>query len=113
VIGRVAITLAVAGIAACGGGGGAKDSKYPKRPDGCDVTLYRDIPEAPSDNIGSVHAACDESVAPDDCVRTLKDAVCKLGGDVVWGVDEPQRKDGKVHYYGRAAHTKAPRGHKP
>jgi hypothetical protein len=108
VIGRVAIVVAAAvGVVACGGG--PSDARYPKRADGCDVALYRDIPTVPSDNIGSVHAACDESVTPDDCVRTLKDQVCRLGGDVVWGVDEPEHKDGKVHYNGRAAHTKAKR----
>jgi len=108
VIGRVAIVVAaVAGVVACGGG--ARDARYPARPEGCDVALYRDIPTVPSDNIGTVHAACDESVSPDDCVRTLKDEVCKLGGDVVWGVNEQEHKDGKVHYSGRAAHTKGPR----
>jgi len=108
VIGRVAVAAAVS-VVACGGGGGATDARYPKRPDGCDVALYRDIPTVPSHNIGTVHAACDESVPPDDCVRTLKDEVCKLGGDLVWGVNEPERRDGKVQYSGRAAHTKEPK----
>jgi hypothetical protein len=105
---RVAVAI-VLGAVACGGGGGAADARFPKRPEGCEVALYHDVPEVPTDNIGPVHAACDESVAPEDCVRTLKDVVCKLGGDVVWGVEAPEHKDGKVRYSGRAAHTKAPR----
>jgi hypothetical protein len=96
---------------ACGGGGG--DARFPKRPEGCEVALYHQTPEVPTENIGPVHAACDESVAPDDCVRTLKDVVCKLGGDVVWGVDEPEKRDGKLHYNGRAAHTTSPRAGAP
>ena len=40
------------------------------------------------------------------CLRTLKDQVCALGGDVVWGVGErPSAATGKVVYEGRAAHT--------
>jgi hypothetical protein len=104
-----AVCVALAS-AACGGGG-AGDARYPKRTEGCNVALYHEMPEVPTDNIGPVDAACTEDVPPDDCVRTLKDVVCGLGGDVVWGVGEPERRgDGKVHYNGRAAHTKAPRG---
>ena len=34
-----------------------------------------------------------------------------LGGDVVWQTDvEPTRENGKNAWYGRAAHTKAPKG---
>jgi hypothetical protein len=107
---RIATAALVGACVVACGGGGAGDARYPKRPEGCDVALYRDVPSGATDNIGPVHAACDESVSPDDCVRTLKDVVCKMGGDVVWGVDGPDRKDdGKIHYSGRAAHTKAAR----
>jgi hypothetical protein len=98
------VVVAVVGAAGLGCAGG--DSRFPKRPEGCDVTVYHLSPEVPTENIGPVHAACDESVSADDCMRTLKDAVCKMGGDVVWGVDDPEKKDGKIHYNGRAAHTK-------
>jgi hypothetical protein len=108
-----ALSALSAGSALLGCGGGGGDARFPKRPEGCEVALYHDIPEIPTDNIGPVHAACSEDVTPDDCIRTLKDAVCKLGGDVVWGVGEPQRKNERVHYNGRAAHTKGPRAPKP
>ncbi len=104
----VAILAILAGVGAgCGQSGG--DARYPKRPEGCEVALYHATPEVPTDNIGPVYSSCTEDVSADDCVRTLKDAVCKLGGDVVWGVAEPTRKDGKVRYEGRAAHTKVRR----
>ncbi len=105
-IGRAVFALAAAvSVVACGGG--ERESRYPKRAEGCDVALYRDTPPGRTVNIGPVHAACDESVAEGDCVRTLKDAVCHLGGDVVWGVDGPTLKpDGKNHWEGRAAHTR-------
>ncbi len=103
------ISIAACGVlgvvsSACGGGGG--DPRYPKRPDGCDVTVFHQTPDVATDNIGPVHAACSEDVAAEDCIRTLKDVVCKLGGDVVWGVGEPEKKNERVHYTGRAAHTK-------
>ena len=102
--------LALAIVLGACGGQIASDARYPKRPEGCDVTLYRAQPTVATDNIGPVSAVCGEDIAADDCVRTLKDQACKLGGDVVWGVDDPVKKDGKVFYNGRAAHTRAPRG---
>ncbi len=60
-----------------------------------------------SDNIGPVTATCAEDIKDDDCLRTLKDQACKLGGDIVWGVDDvPSRALGKKKVAGRAAHTK-------
>jgi hypothetical protein len=80
---------------------------------GCDVKLFHGIPDVPTENIGPVHARCAEDIPKEDCVRTLMDAVCDLGGDVVWGVEEPRRADGEVHYSGRAAHVKAPKSGAP
>jgi hypothetical protein len=91
---------------ACGGGQ-EKNARYPERPEGCDVKVFADAPSAPIDNIGPVTATCGSDVSNEDCIRTLKDQACKLGGDVVWGVsDVPEMKLGKKHFAGRAAHTK-------
>jgi hypothetical protein len=94
---------ALIACAACGGGA---TSRFPRRPVGCDVKLFHGIPDMPTDNIGPVRARCAEDIPNGDCLRTLMDAVCDLGGDVVWGVDEPRRADGEVFYSGRAAHVK-------
>jgi hypothetical protein len=86
-----------------------KPSQYPTRPEGCDVKIYPEAPPAsmPTDNIGPVTATCAENVTKDDCLRTLKDQACKLGGDIVWGVpNEPSNVAGKQRFEGRAAHTK-------
>jgi phage terminase large subunit-like protein len=94
------------GASACGGD--APRSRYPALPPNCPVTLYHGAPQGRTVNIGPVNAACDQDVADADCLRTLEDEVCKLGGDVVWGVDETPRLDfGKKKYSGRAAHTRA------
>ena len=68
------------------------------------------FPEAPpvvTDNIGPVTARCGADVKDEDCMRTLKDQACKLGGDIVWGVsDIPSNVQGKKQFAGRAAHSK-------
>lgn len=85
----------------------AKDSQYPPRPEGCDVKVFHETPTMATDNIGPVSSTCDESVEDSDCMRTLMDEVCKLGGDVVWGVEpNPTKELGKKKFFGRAAHTK-------
>ncbi len=94
------------------GCGPAPTSKFPPQEAGCAVAVFHDAPKVQSENIGTVSARCDESVANEDCLRTLQDEVCKAGGDVVWGVPErPSVAGGKKHYEGRAARAlkKAPR----
>jgi hypothetical protein len=105
----LAASVVAASLAACGHG----DARFPRRPDGCDVRLFHDSPDGPTENIGPVQVRCADEIPAADCLRTLEDTVCALGGDVVWGVGDPEHENGKVHYYGRAAHTKAPRAKRP
>ena len=91
----------VACLLACGG-----SSKYPSRSEGCDVQVFQESPTIKVENIGHVSAHCDDIVSQTDCMRTLKDEVCRLGGDVVWGVPgEPAHENNQWKYVGRAAHT--------
>ena len=85
-----------------------KPAQYPPRPPGCEVQVSADVPPVPVDNIGPVMASCTDSTER-DCLRTLQDQACKLGADVVWGVDKPEVNGSKMHFHGRAAHTRAPR----
>jgi hypothetical protein len=104
----LSLTLTLAAIAACGGDPKPVDPRYPPRAANCDVQIFQDVPPMKTDNLGPVNATCGEDIAKDDCLRTLKDQACKLGGDIVWGVaDPPEKKDGKIRFSGRAAHTKA------
>ena len=97
--------LVVAVAAGCGGTQ-VPDARFPRRPEGCKVQLFNDSPDGPTTNIGPVRADCALDVSEADCLRTLLDQVCKLGGDVVWGVaDKPQLAGDKNHWEGRAAHT--------
>jgi hypothetical protein len=99
------LTFATFTLVACGAP--EKEGKYPKRPEGCDVAVFPESPTTPTDNIGPVDATCGDDISNDDCLRTLKDQTCKLGGDVVWGVPAtPTLANGKKKLSGRAAHTK-------
>lgn len=95
--------LSLALVAACGGAKNT-DARHPSKPAGCEVRLFHDAPTIPTENLGPVRASCDESVSDDECIRTLKDQACALGGDVIWGIaDEPERKNNKKYWFGRAA----------
>ncbi len=103
-----ALSVAVVAVALSGCGGSRKvSSKYPPLPEGCTVAVFPEAPDAPTENIGPVRANCNDVVSDVDCLQTLKDQVCKLGGNVVWGVsNEPKMELGRKTYSGRAARTK-------
>jgi len=93
-------------LAACGNKQ-EQPTKYPPQKEGCDVQVFQETPSQQTDNIGPVSATCADSVPDQDCLRTLKDEACKLGGNVVWGVEpNPTKQLGKKKFFGRAAHTK-------
>ena len=103
-----AISICALGLILGACGSDERRSRYPEREPGCAVTLYHGAPQGRTVNIGPVNASCDESVSDADCLRTLEDQVCKIGGDVVWGVDENPKLDlGHKKWNGRAAHTRA------
>jgi hypothetical protein len=106
----VAVHLAALGLASCGGAApSTSDARYTARPEGCTVRVFHDAPSVPTENIGPVNARCGYDVSDVDCLRTLEDQVCKLGGDVVWGVpSKPSTFGDKNVWSARAAHTKSP-----
>ena len=72
----------------------------------CAVEVFASAPPPPTENLGPVSARCDPSFTDDECLQTLKEQVCKMGGDTVWGVDEPALREGKKHLSARAARRK-------
>lgn len=101
------LVVLLATFAACGGD--KHPSRYPAREAGCDVQIFHEAPEMRTHNIGPVSASCDDRLSEADCLRTFKDEVCKLGGDIAWGVDNPVKDGGRIKFDGRAAHTKSPK----
>ncbi len=79
---------------------------HPSMPAGCDVRVFANAPPMALDNIGTVTATCEEGDSDDVCMRQLQDEVCKLGGDVVWGVDKPAHVGNKRRLAGRGACSK-------
>ncbi len=112
---RAMATVVLVGlVSACGGE--KIDPRFPPRAEGCDVEVFHeDAPSKPVDNIGAVNASCTDQVGSDECLRTLKDQVCKMGGDVVWGVEPAPvvKPDGRKHLSGRAAKSRAARPTSP
>lgn len=100
----LAAIASLASAAGCGASGAP--SKFPPRAEGCEVTTYADAPKGQTENIGGVTAVCTETLSDEECLRQLKDEVCKLGGDVAWGVPaKPTLEGGKKRLSARAAHT--------
>lgn len=81
--------------------------KLPPRPAGCEVTVYRGgVPQGVTmRRLGEVVSSCGKNDADSDCIRSLQDEVCKLGGNLVYDVpDKPEpESDTMLRYTGVAA----------
>ena|SRR5215831_16939447 len=96
-------------LASCGGGH-AVDSRYPPRPEGCQVKLfYGKVQGLTYDDIGRADAICSLDITQESCLEELKNQTCKLGGDLVYDVPEEPTKPtpDKIRFIGRVAHTRA------
>jgi hypothetical protein len=103
---RLLIVIAAAALSACGNSPSTRAADHASLPAGCPVRVFEHAPPMPLENIGTVSAVCDANDPDDVCTRQLEDEVCKLGGDVVWGVGQPLQRGDKRTLTGRAAHTK-------
>jgi hypothetical protein len=90
--------VAVATLVACGSK--ARDPRYPSRDAGCAVKSYAAEPGMLVDDLGTVEIDCEGAAK---CGRKLLDEVCKVGGDVVWGLGENGVTSTKMR--GHAAHS--------
>lgn len=101
----VSISLAV--VALVFTGCKTPEGQFPK---GCPVEIVEGAatPNYPVQDLGGVRASCADLVSADECVRTLKDQVCKLGGDTLWNVTSSSNIAGGKDYSGRGAKRKTP-----
>ena len=97
----VACLMVLASLADCGGS--APDARYPARQDGCPVKRYGGPAGVPVDDLGSVSVQCPPDGAA-TCERQLMNAVCRLGGDVVWGMADNALTASTL--VGHAAHSR-------
>lgn len=84
----------------------------PPKNAGCHVTVYRGaLPEdVHATFLGDVTASCGKNDADSDCIRTLQDEVCKLGGNIVYEVptSPSPESDTQLRYTGVAGTTDDP-----
>jgi hypothetical protein len=104
-----AVLMFAVGLLASCGGAAKTDSRYPARPEGCEVKIFHGkVAGITYDDIGRVDAICGNDLGTEECLKELKNQTCKLGGDIVYDVpDEPQKPSpDKMRYTGRVAHTR-------
>lgn len=108
---RHGLSLFLAGITLLGCTADRPQPSFPPSDPGCDVTVYRGaLPEGVQvDPLHEVATSCGKDAADSDCIRSLQDEVCKLGGDVVYEVPkapEPE-SDTMLRYLGQAGRLKS------
>ncbi len=84
------------------------DPRYPPQSPGCKVQFFRTkVPDTIAyDHIGRVDVICGDRIPEGDCLRTLMDEACKLGGDILYDLSDPEKPaPDKVKFLARAAHT--------
>jgi hypothetical protein len=86
-------------------------AKYPPRGLGCKVRVFHE--GAPGvkewDDLGMARVECPLDVGAVQCLKRLREAVCRMGGDIVYDVPKkPSRPSEEAMIYaGHAAHTKS------
>lgn len=89
----------------------APQDKYPRRPSGCEISLfYTAVPGAAAwDDLGIAEIACHVSTPISECLRMLRAEGCRLGGDMIYNIPRsPQRPQDQVMLFrGQVAHTRA------
>jgi hypothetical protein len=112
---KILLALLLLGLS-CGGASDTerinamRSARHPPLPRGCAVQVFKDVPAAPTENIGAAMAFCPEGDSRDACLRELEDQVCLMGGDVLWQIEGPTPEATASgmgqRMRGRAAHTK-------
>ena len=95
---------------------GEASGKYPRRPAGCDISVYHTaVPGAEVwDDLGIAEVGCHVTMPMGQCLAMLKAEGCRLGGDMLYNVPRtPLRPSDQVMVLrGQVAHTRAGRAKK-
>lgn len=100
-----AATLAMA--AACSGGS-THSPQYPRRPPGCALAVYHQLPAGAWDDIGPVEADCYIDEGESICLSRLRTAACRMGGDIIYNVPKKALRpvERAMVYRAMVAHTR-------
>src|SRR4029077_17919029 len=78
--------IALAFAATCSGSS-ARDPRYPRRPPGCALSMYRGLPEVPVwDDVGVARVDCYLDESEIACLGRLRTEACRMGGDILYDV---------------------------
>jgi hypothetical protein len=72
-------------VGACSGSSG-HGARYPRRPPGCELALYHNLPAGAWDDIGPVEVDCYLDESEIACLGRLRTEACRMGGDIVYDV---------------------------
>jgi hypothetical protein len=85
-------------------------SKYPARPPGCKLAVFRTTaPDVVAwDDLGVAEVACHLDVAAPQCLQRLRAEACRMGGDIIYNIPRrPLRPADQVLVYrGQVAHSR-------
>ena len=80
-------------LAGCGGKP-KTESRYPARPEGCDVKMFHGkIAGIRYDDIGRVDALCGTDIPVSECLKELRNQTCKLGA--TWSTTCPTSRSSR------------------
>ena len=93
-------------LTACSGSSSAP--RYPRRPPGCALAIYHQLPAGAWDDIGLAEVDCYIDEGEIACLSRLRTAACKMGGDIIYNVPKKALRpyERAMVYRAMVAHTR-------
>jgi hypothetical protein len=105
----LALALAVAaGYGACSGSSG-RNTRYPRRAPGCELSVHHGLPEVKVwDDIGIAQVDCYLDESEIACLGRLRTEACRMGGDILYNVPAKAARpiERGMIYRAQVAHTR-------
>ena len=93
-------------LTACSGSSSAP--RYPRRPPGCALAIYHQLPAGAWDDIGLAEVDCYIDEGEITCLSRLRTLACKMGGDIIYNVPKKALRpyERAMVYRAMVAHTR-------
>jgi hypothetical protein len=108
---RLVVSVLVGLAAACAARPPIDRTKYPRRPPGCALAIYRTpVPGVPEwDDLGIAETSCHLNTPIPECLRRLYAEACRMGGDIIYNIPRrPRRPHEQVMVFrGQVAHSRS------